>query len=59
MTKSKSAIEHINYEKAYDKGFEDMRRREPDITKLKKISHYTPKVGIDEMLSRVINYYRK
>ena len=33
-TKSKSKIEFIPYDVAYAKGFEDMRRRYPDITKI-------------------------
>ncbi|MFA6321090.1 MAG: NAD-dependent epimerase/dehydratase family protein [Candidatus Omnitrophota bacterium] len=58
MLKSKSAIKHISYNNAYDKGFEDMRRREPDITKLKKVTHFSPRIGTSEMLSRIIAYYK-
>jgi UDP-glucose 4-epimerase len=58
MTNSKSRIKHITYEKAYDKGFEDMRRREPDITKLKKIIRFSPQIGMNLMLSRIIDYCR-
>ncbi len=54
MTKSKSRIRHMSYEKAYHKGFEDMRRRAPDITKLKRIAGFTPSIGIDDMLRGVI-----
>jgi len=56
MTKSKSVIRHISYEKAYEKGFEDMRHREPDITRLKRYTGFFPKVDTDEMLLRVISY---
>ena len=59
MVRSKSQIKHIAYEKAYNKGFEDMRRREPDITKLKKITHFSPRIGVDRMLSRIIDYYSR
>lgn len=58
MTRSKSLIKHMSYELAYDKGFEDMRRREPDIDKLKKLTHFSPQVSTDEMLSRIISYYK-
>jgi UDP-glucose 4-epimerase len=53
MTGSKSAIRHISYEKAYEKGFEDMRHREPDISKLQKFTDFEPAVTIDEMLAKV------
>jgi len=59
MTRSTSQIKHVSYEKAYDKGFEDMRRREPDITKLKKFTDFSPQAGTIKMLSRIIDYYRK
>lgn len=54
FTGSSSAIKHISYEKAYDKGFEDMRHREPDISKLKRLTKFSPKIGIDEMLLDII-----
>jgi UDP-glucose 4-epimerase len=55
MTGSKSAIRQISYEKAYEKGFEDMRHREPDIAKLQKFTEFQPSVSIDQMLVKVIN----
>jgi UDP-glucose 4-epimerase len=54
MTGSKSTVRHISYEKAYEKGFEDMRHREPDISKLRKFVDFSPEVTIDEMLAKVI-----
>ena len=58
MVKSKSKIKYISYEAAYHKGFEDMRRREPDISKLKKVARFSPQIGTDRMLSRIIDYYK-
>jgi UDP-glucose 4-epimerase len=55
MTGSKSSIKQISYEKAYEKGFEDMRHREPDIAKLQKFTDFQPLVTIDQMLGKVIN----
>jgi UDP-glucose 4-epimerase len=34
MTGTSSPIEHVTYEKAYGQGFEDMRRRCPNIEKI-------------------------
>ena len=58
LTRSKSKIVHVPYEKAYDSGFEDMRHRCPDITKIKRAIGFSPKTGIDEILKRTIRYIR-
>lgn len=51
-------ITHIPYSKAYEEGFEDMRRRVPDLTKIKKLINYTHPTNTDEILDKVIAYYR-
>ncbi|OGW75377.1 MAG: nucleoside-diphosphate sugar epimerase [Omnitrophica bacterium RBG_13_46_9] len=58
MTKSISKIAHIPYEKAYEKGFEDMRHRKPDISKIKKLIGFKPQHIMDNILKDVINYYK-
>jgi UDP-glucose 4-epimerase len=57
LTGSKSEISIVPYEKAYEEGFEDMFRRIPDVTKLARLTGYAPKVGLDEILERVIAYF--
>jgi len=59
LTGSNSPILHIPYEKAYEKGFEDMRHRAPDITKIKELIGFQPKVDLDEMLTNIIKYFEK
>jgi len=59
FTGSKSKIEFISYEKAYEKGFEDMRHRKPDISKIKALLKFSPKVDIDELLKRTVAYFQK
>jgi UDP-glucose 4-epimerase len=59
MTSSGSEIVTIPYEKAYEAGFEDMPRRVPDITRIKALVGYEPKVELDETLTRVIEYFRQ
>lgn len=53
-TGSKSEIERIPYEKAYEEGFEDMPRRLPDISKIHDLIGYEPTLDLSEMLERVI-----
>ena len=58
MTESTSDIVTIPYDQAYEAGFEDMPRRVPDITKIRGLVGYEPKVQLDEILTRVIDYVR-
>ncbi|RKY92688.1 nucleoside-diphosphate sugar epimerase, partial [candidate division KSB1 bacterium] len=53
VTNSSSPIVHIPYDEAYEVGFEDMRRRVPDLTKIRSFIGYSPTVELDEMLIRV------
>jgi UDP-glucose 4-epimerase len=59
LTRSKSSIVHVPYERAYEKGFEDMRHREPDIAKIKSLIGFEPKVDLDEMLENIVNHFEK
>jgi UDP-glucose 4-epimerase len=55
---SSSPIELIPYEEAYDKGFEDMRRRVPDLTKVRSATGWQPTVDLDQILDDVIEEAR-
>ncbi|HKY19602.1 MAG TPA: GDP-mannose 4,6-dehydratase [Vicinamibacterales bacterium] len=57
-TGSSSPIVFVPYDKAYEAGFEDMPRRVPDLTKVHTMVGYEPKVQLDEIISRVIEYFR-
>jgi len=59
LTGSKSEIKYVPYEEAYEKGFEDMARRLPDISKIHGLTGYRPKVKLDEMLNKVIEYHKR
>ena len=59
MTASGSTIVRVPYDQAYEAGFEDMPRRVPDISKLRALVGYEPTVELDEILSRVIEYFRQ
>jgi UDP-glucose 4-epimerase len=57
-TASASPIVTIPYDQAYEAGFEDMPRRVPDITKIRNLIGYEPTVNLDEILDKVIDYFR-
>jgi len=44
----------VPYDEAYEKGFEDMKQRVPDISKIKKFIGYEPKVNVEDLLKSVI-----
>ena len=51
---SSSPIKLVPYEQAYARGFEDMRRRVPDTTKLREKTGWQPKLRLEEILDDVI-----
>lgn len=59
MCKSKSKIEYMSYEVAYEEGFEDMMNRKPDLDKIKEYIGYEPEYKLDDIIARMIHYYEK
>jgi nucleoside-diphosphate-sugar epimerase len=59
LTGSASPIVTVPYDQAYEAGFEDMPRRVPDISKISALVNYRPTVELDEILARVIAYFRE
>jgi UDP-glucose 4-epimerase len=56
-TRSKSEIQMVPYDQAYEEGFEDMRRRVPDLTRVRALIDYAPRVQLDEIIERVAEYF--
>jgi UDP-glucose 4-epimerase len=59
LTGSGSPIVTIPYDQAYEAGFEDMPRRVPDIARIHALIGYQPRVKLDEILTKVIEYFRE
>lgn len=58
MTGSRSPIEYLPYEKAFGPGFEDMRRRCPEISKLKELTGFEPTRDLRCIIESVIRYFQ-
>lgn len=58
-TGSQSEIVLVPYDVAYEPGFEDMKRRCPNISKIRDIIGYEPKVDLEGILERVIAYIKE
>ena len=59
MTGSTSKIVFVPYDEAYEEGFEDMRRRVPDLSKIEALIGYKPSINLPELLSRIIAHERQ
>jgi len=51
---SDSPIVHVPYDEAYAEGFEDMRRRVPDLAKLERTVGFRPSTSLDEIIADVV-----
>ena len=52
LTHSTSPIERVPYEKAYEAGFEDMRRRRPVLSKLEAVTGFRPRTTLQQILEQ-------
>ncbi|MBO9309676.1 MAG: GDP-mannose 4,6-dehydratase [Chloroflexi bacterium] len=57
-TGSRSEIQFVPYDQAYEAGFEDMRRRVPDIRKIRACIGWRPTTPLDETIDQVIAYQK-
>jgi UDP-glucose 4-epimerase len=58
MTGSRSEIRCMPYESVYGEGFEDMRRRVPNLAKLKRLVGKAPSRTLDEIIRDVAAHLR-
>jgi nucleoside-diphosphate-sugar epimerase len=58
-TGSSSKLVYVPYAEAYAPGFEDMRRRVPDLEKIHQLIGYTPRYTLEDTLQRVIQFERQ
>ena len=53
ITGSSSEIHFVPYEIAYVSGFEDMERRVPDISKIKRVLGWQPEIGLEQIIKDI------
>jgi UDP-glucose 4-epimerase len=59
LSGSQSSIQYVPYDEAYEAGFEDMPRRVPDISKIRALIGYQPKVELNDIIKTVIEHIRQ
>jgi UDP-glucose 4-epimerase len=55
---SRSEIVLVPYEEAYGRGFEDMSRRVPDISKIRNLIGFEPRTALPRIIERIADYAR-
>ena len=57
-TDTAATIKYVPYNEAYAPGFEDLRRRVPDTTKIRAAIGWSPQYSLDQILDDVIEFER-
>ncbi len=55
LADSKSGLEFIPYDAAYEAGFEDMERRVPNTNRARQLVGFSPSTGLDDIIQSVID----
>ena len=53
-----AAIQHVPYDQAYEEGFEDMRRRVPDLSRIRDLIGFRATLTTEQIVDRVIEVER-
>jgi UDP-glucose 4-epimerase len=59
MTGSSSAVQHVSYEQRFGKGFEDTKRRIPDVQRARAVLDFNADVSLEDGLQRTLAWWRK
>lgn len=59
MTQSNSEVKFINPEEIYNKGFEDMFKRIPDIKKISKLINFQITYSLKDIIADTIEYFKE
>ena len=59
MCHSDSTIDLVPYEQVYGQSFEDMRRRVPDLQKIRRVVGFRPQVTLDSLLEVTIRDHER
>ena len=59
ITGSASSVTYLPYDQVYGEGFEDMRRRVPDLTKIRRAVGYRTTRDLDDIIRMVADHARR
>jgi UDP-glucose 4-epimerase len=58
MTGSSSTVQHVSYEQRFGKGFEDTKRRIPDVQRARAVLDFNAGVALQDGLQRTLAWWR-
>ncbi|MBM4080460.1 MAG: NAD-dependent epimerase/dehydratase family protein [Planctomycetes bacterium] len=58
MVNPKAKVVYVPYEDAYGPGFEDIRTRVPDVSKLRKLIGFRPSLSLDDILRKIAEHLK-
>lgn len=58
MTGSSSVVQHVSYEQRFGKGFEDTKRRIPDVQRARAVLEFNAGVSLQDGLQRTLAWWR-
>ena len=58
MTGSSSTVQHVSYEQRFGKGFEDTKRRIPDVQRARTLLEFDAGVSLRDGLQRTLTWWR-
>ena len=58
LTESDAGVRFLPHQQVYGDGFEETRRRVPDVTKLRQTIGFAPETPLEETLRRIIRHFR-
>ena len=56
---SRSRVQFVPYDEAYEEGYEDMPRRIPDISKIRALIDFRPTLVLDQIIRSVLDDMRR
>jgi UDP-glucose 4-epimerase len=59
LADSHSTVRFVDYDVAYEEGFEDMQRRVPDTTRARELIGFEPTVSLDDIIRMVVEDHRR
>lgn len=58
MTGSSSTVQHVSYEQRFGKGFEDTKRRIPDVQRARAVLDFNAGISLQDGLQRTLAWWR-
>lgn len=58
MTGSSSVVQHVSYEQRFGKGFEDTKRRIPDVQRARAVLDFNAGISLQDGLQRTLAWWR-